>query len=108
MMSCTPPPSSGASLVKAFRVLIASACAAGLAGCSSSSAPLSPNAAAATAAAIAAPTPDSPADGAAAGSYRPTLVVKNGTSTTTSGTRLYEFQVSDRSDFAVSRTGRVT
>jgi len=93
--------------VTAFRVLIASACAAGLAGCSSSSAPLSPNATSAAAAAIAAPTPDSPADGAAAGSYRPTLVVKNGTSTATTGPRLYEFQVSDRSDFVVSSAGRL-
>ena len=94
--------------MKAFRVFVASACLAGLASCSSSSAPLSPNAAAVNGASITAPTPDSPADGAAAGTYRPTLVVRNGTSTATSGTRLYEFQVSDRSDFAVSGSARLT
>ncbi|HJZ70851.1 MAG TPA: hypothetical protein VKE51_03875 [Vicinamibacterales bacterium] len=94
--------------MKASRVFMAAAGAAGLAACSSSSAPLSPNATSASAAAITAPTPDAPADGAAAGSYRPTLVVKNGTSTATSGIRLYEFQVSDRSDFAVNRADRFT
>jgi hypothetical protein len=93
--------------VKVFRILMALACLAGLAGCSSSSAPLSPNTTSVNGATITAPTPDSPADGAAAGLYRPTLVVKNGTSTT-SGTRLYEFQVADRSDFAVSGSARLT
>jgi hypothetical protein len=94
--------------VKACRVFMASACLAAVAGCSSSSAPLSPATASVNGATITAPIPDSPADGAAAGSYRPTLVVKNGASTAQGGTRLYEFQVSDRSDFAVSSSGRLT
>jgi hypothetical protein len=91
--------------VRAFRLSIAALCAA--AAACSSSAPLSPAATAVGGASITAPTPDSPGDGAAAGSYRPTLVVKNGTSTQ-SGARLYEFQVSDRSDFAVASARRVT
>src|SRR5690349_19780445 len=85
---------------------MAAVCAAA-AACSSNSAPLSPAPTSVSGASITAPTPDSPADGAAAGSYRPTLVVKNGTSTQ-SGVRLYEFQVADRADFAVSSTHRVT
>jgi hypothetical protein len=93
--------------VRAFRVFIASACMAGLTACSGGSAPLSPAAASIGGAAITAPTADSPSDGAAAGTYRPTLVVKNGTSTQ-SGVRLYEFQVSDRSDFAASGSGHLT
>src|SRR4029079_14666138 len=92
-------------VVRAFRLSVAALCAA--AAACSSSAPLRPAATAVGAASITAPTPDSPADGAAAGSYRPTLVVKNGTSTQ-DGARLYEFQVSDRSDFAVASARRVT
>src|SRR5438270_10080091 len=100
-MSCTPH-YRGASLVRACRVFIAAACVAAL-GCSSNSAPLSPATGPVGGATFTAPTPDSPGDGAAAGSYRPTLVVKNGSSNQ-SGTRLYEFQVADRSDFATSGT----
>jgi hypothetical protein len=86
----------------AVRTLIALACLS-LSFCSSNT-PLSPAAGGQAAGAkITAPTPDSPADGAAAGSYRPTLVVRNGTSDP-NGVRLYEFQVSDRSDFAVAST----
>src|SRR5437773_2728200 len=47
---------------------------------------------------LTAPAPSSPSDGAAAGSFRPALVVSNGTSDQ-SGAKLYEFQISDRSDF---------
>src|SRR5215471_12533928 len=87
------------------RALVVPACLS-LSFCSSST-PLSPAAGGPAAGArITAPTPDSPADGAAAGSYRPTLVVKNGSSDP-NGVRLYEFQVSDRSDFAVASTRRV-
>lgn len=49
---------------------------------------------------LTAPAPDSPADDAQTSSLRPTLTVRNGTSTQT-GIRTYEFQVSDRSDFTV-------
>jgi hypothetical protein len=50
---------------------------------------------------LTAPTPDLPADQAALSSYRPTLVVRNGTSTQ-SGAKVYEFQISDRIDFATA------
>ena len=92
--------------MRAFRVLVvASGCVAGVIACSSN-APLAPAGASVNAPAITAPTPDSPADGAAAGTYRPALVVKNGTSSQT-GARLYEFQVSDRPDFAVASVRRM-
>jgi hypothetical protein len=103
--------------VTAFRVLVVrvpAICAvvgcaalAAVTGCSSSSAPLSPASATVNGPKITAPTPDSPGDGAAAGSYRPTLVVRNGTSDQ-NGTRLYEFQVSDRSDFSINSASRLT
>ena len=54
---------------------------------------------------LTAPAPDSPADDAAMDTLRPTLTVRNGTSDQPSGTRTYEFQVSDRSDFLVSANG---
>jgi hypothetical protein len=93
--------------VRAFNVFLVAGCLAASAACSSSSAPLSPAAASVNGATITAPTPDSPADGVAAGAYRPTLVVRNGTSSQ-SGARLYEFQISDRSDFAVSGARRLS
>src|SRR5262245_47782436 len=64
------------SLVKAVaRAVVALACLS-LSFCSSST-PLSPAAGGPNGPRLTAPTPDSPADGAPAGSYRPTLVVKN-------------------------------
>ncbi|HKB11147.1 MAG TPA: hypothetical protein VKD69_10845 [Vicinamibacterales bacterium] len=93
--------------MKAFRVFIGAAgLAAAVAACSSS-APLSPATTSVNGAPITPPTADSPPDGAAAGSYRPTLVVKNGTSAGT-GIRLYEFQISDRSDFAAAGSRAIT
>jgi hypothetical protein len=50
---------------------------------------------------LTAPTPNAPADGAAVITFRPTLVVNNG-SADQSGTRVYEFQVADRSDFSAT------
>jgi hypothetical protein len=47
---------------------------------------------------LTAPTPDSPGDDEQLGTLKPTLVVRNGTSTRT-GTKTYEFQVSDSSGF---------
>jgi len=43
----------------------------------------------------------SPVNGDQLATLRPTLTVQNGTSSNQSGTRTYEFQVSDRSDFAL-------
>jgi len=42
--------------------------------------------------------PESPADGAAVETFRPTLTVRNATAA--AGGRVYDFQVSDRSDFS--------
>lgn len=69
-------------------------CVMGIATCAKST-PTSPAAGGPT---LTAPTPSSPADLAQLTSVRPTLTVQNGSSDT-SGTRLYEFQISDRSDF---------
>jgi hypothetical protein len=48
---------------------------------------------------LTAPTPDAPAGDVQLETVRPTLTVRNGTSTV-AGARVYEFQVSDRSDFS--------
>jgi len=50
------------------------------------------------------PTPVSPTEGEQLQTLRPTLVVENSTSTVPSGSRTYEFQVSDRSDFSLGAT----
>jgi hypothetical protein len=71
--------------------------------CGGSSSPASPAPAGAK---LTAPTPDSPADSASVTSLRPTLVVRNGTADQSSGTKLYEFEVSDRSDFSASSSGQ--
>jgi hypothetical protein len=55
---------------------------------------------------LTAPTADSPKDDAQLDTLRPTLTVRNGTSTG-SGPRTYEFQISDRSDFTSSVTSYI-
>jgi hypothetical protein len=50
---------------------------------------------------LTAPAVESPAPNVQLNTLRPTLTVRNGSSTVT-GTRTYEFQISDRSDFAAS------
>jgi hypothetical protein len=47
------------------------------------------------------PVPVSPVNGDQLATLRPTLTVQNGTSSSQSGTRTYEFQVSDRTDFSL-------
>ena len=74
-----------------------------LAACSSSSSPTNPATTIVTSSVLTAPTPDSPADQAPVTAYRPTLTVRNGSSSQ-SGARFYEFQISDRSDFSPSST----
>jgi hypothetical protein len=49
---------------------------------------------------LTAPTPDSPIDDVQLATLRPTLTVRNGTSSQ-AGTRTYEFNISDRSDFSI-------
>jgi hypothetical protein len=51
---------------------------------------------------LTAPTPDSPSDNTQLDNLRPTLTVSNGTSDVATGTRTYEFQVSDASDFSTA------
>ena len=50
---------------------------------------------------LTAPAPVSPVNGDQLATLRPTLTVQNGTSSSQSGTRTYEFQVSDRTDFSL-------
>jgi hypothetical protein len=50
---------------------------------------------------LTAPTPVSPVNGEQTSTLRPVLTVQNGTSTQQSGTRTYEFQVSDGADFSI-------
>lgn len=52
---------------------------------------------------LTAPAPDLPQDDALLDTLRPTVTVRNGTSSL-SGTRTYEFQISDRSDFSALTT----
>src|SRR5215831_19432156 len=65
-----------------------------LAACGSSNSPSGP-----TSSSLTAPSADTPADGSAATSYRPTLTVRNGSSTL-AGDHKYEFVISDSSTFA--------
>src|SRR6187551_882270 len=64
----------------------------------------SPTAPGASPSTLAAPALNSPADAAQLTTLRPTFVVANSTSAQ-SGTRTYEFQISDRSDFSASTPG---
>jgi hypothetical protein len=84
-------------MVKALRVFVAGLCIAVAVACGSDSkspsAPTTPP----TSTTLTAPSASAPADGLQLTSLRPTLTVTNGTS---AGTRTYEFQLSDRSDFS--------
>jgi hypothetical protein len=51
---------------------------------------------------LTAPVPDSPSDNTQLDNLRPTLTVTNGTSDVATGTRTYEFQISDASDFSTA------
>lgn len=51
---------------------------------------------------LTAPTADSPSNDEQLSTLRPTLTVKNGSSTVPSGTRTYEFQISDNSSFTAA------
>ena len=91
------------------RLFLASLCLVLAAACSKDS-PSTPSVTVATTtvpptatlAKLTAPAPDTPGDGEQLNSLRPTLTVKNGTSDQPSGTRTYEFQVSDRSDLSIT------
>ncbi len=53
---------------------------------------------------LTAPAADSPADNAQLTTLRPTLTVKNGTSTQPNGSRTYDFQISDSNSFSTVTT----
>ena len=76
------------------RLVCAVLCTAA-AACGGNSSPSAPSG---TAGGLTAPALDSPADGAAVTSYRPSLVVRN--SAGSGGGRSYEFEISDVSSFA--------
>lgn len=79
--------------------LITALCALSVTACNKTSAP--PTTPTPSAPTLTSPTPDSPADQTQLSTLRPTLTVKNGTSDQ-AGTRTYEFQVSDKSDFSTN------
>ena len=64
--------------------------------------PTSPSGASGGAVSLTAPTPDAPAENSQLATLRPTLTVRNGTSSQAGGARVYEFQISDNSAFTVS------
>lgn len=88
-----------------LRILVVVACApaALVAGSCGSKTPTqpSPNNPGPTIPGVAAPTLDSPASDAQLTTLRPTLTVRNGSSGA-AGTRTYDFQISDRSDFGAA------
>jgi len=73
-------------------------------GGSKSATPTTPTPVSAT---LTAPKLDSPATGAQADSLRPTLTVQNVTSDQPSGTRTYEFQVSDTTSFSATASSAI-
>lgn len=75
--------------------IVAAACLAGALACGHSTTPTTPT----TTIKFTVPAASAPADGTAVQSLRPTVQVTNGASDTT-GTRTYEFQISDTSDFS--------
>lgn len=72
------------------------------AACGDDKKPATPTAPTAQTAHLTAPVPDSPSDNTQLDNLRPTLTVNNGTSDVATGTRTYEFQVSDASDFSTA------
>jgi hypothetical protein len=82
-----------------LRAFVAAAMLTTAHGCSKDS--KTPTAPTTTKAALTAPLVESPDDAAALPTFRPTLAVKNATANQ-GGTRLYEFQIADRSDFVTS------
>jgi hypothetical protein len=72
-------------------------------GCGGDKAPTTPTPAVAN---VTAPTLDSPANDEQLDNLRPTLTVRNATSDQT-GTRMYEFQISDNTGFTASTTSNI-
>lgn len=77
-----------------------------VAACSKDKTPTAPTPAAAVAPTLTAPALDAPSDDQQLSTLRPDLVVRNGTSNQTTGTRTYEFQIADNPGFSpVAITG---
>ena len=90
-----------------FLILVTTAsAAAGVLACGSSktTAPTTPTPVSAT---LTAPKVDTPATGSQLDTLRPTLTVQNVTSDQPTGTRTYEFQISDTQAFTASTTQTV-
>lgn len=88
----------------AFRILAALGASALIAGCGSDSgSPTTP----APPATLTQPTIESPSNDQQLDTLRPTLTVRNATSTQT-GTRTYEFQISDSTGFTSALTSHIT
>lgn len=89
-----------------FPAAIAVAVAATIVACGGSK-PATPTTPTPVSATLTAPKLDSPATGAQADSLRPTLTVQNVTSDQPSGTRTYEFQVSDTTSFSATASSAI-
>jgi len=88
--------------LSAVAVAVAAAVAGALVSCSgggSREVPLNPSPTSPGTGSLTAPVPESPAADAQLDTLRPTLTVRNGTSSA-AGTKTYEFQISDRTDFS--------
>jgi hypothetical protein len=93
-------------------VLTVGACIAVIAGCGSGASdsrqvpitpttPSTPGGGGGGSVTLTTPAPVSPVNGEQTSTLRPTLVVQNTTSSNQGGTRTYEFQISDRTDFTL-------
>src|SRR4051812_32259191 len=92
-------PSRRNSYVKAFRMTLPLALACVVSACAGGSkSSTSPTTTTTNPVTLVKPFPDSPDDNAALGSVRPTLSIVNSTTTSTSGAKMYEFEISDKSD----------
>jgi hypothetical protein len=89
-----------------FIVLIALSAAAVVSACGGSK-PTTPTTPAPVPATLSAPKVDSPTSGSQLDTLRPTLTVQNVTSDQPSGTRTYEFQISDTTAFTAATTQSV-
>jgi hypothetical protein len=92
------------TLFPAAIAVAAVAATIGACGGSKSATPTTPTPVSAT---LTAPKLDSPETGAQADSLRPTLTVQNVTSDQPSGTRTYEFQVSDTTSFSATASSAI-
>ena len=89
------------------RLIALTAVAAALSACGGSK-PTTPTTPAPVAATLTAPKVDTPATGSQLDTLKPTLTVQNVTSDQPTGTRTYEFQISDTSAFTAATTQHIS